>query len=149
MRRTEFLTEKREFHQLRADLLMEQKVVSCLPDDSGRDVAFRLTEFNFGSLPVVDDGGILVGLVSEFDLLKVLMNGRKLEDVKAKEIMAQGVKVVYEHTPVDEIIQLLEKEHLIRVPVVRPVVKDVKLVGIVARRDILFAYVKATANYWP
>lgn len=149
MRRTEFLTEKREFHQLRADLLMEQNVVSCLPDDSGRYIASQLTKFNFGSLPVVDDGGILLGSVSEFDLLKILMNGRKLEDVKAKEIMSPDVKVIYEHTPVDEIIQLLEKEHLIRVPVVRPVVKDVKLVGIVARRDILFAYIKATANYWP
>ncbi len=149
MRRTEFLTEKHEFHQLKAALLMEQEVVSCLPDDSGRHVASQLTKFNFGSLPVVDDGGILVGLVSEFDLLKILMNGRKLEDVKAKEIMARDIKVVYEDTPVDEIIRVLEKEHLIRVPVVRPVVKDLKLVGIVARRDILFGYIKATANYWP
>jgi CBS domain-containing protein len=128
---------------------MEQEVVSCLPDDSGRYIASQLTKFNFGSLPVVDDGGTLVGLVSEFDLLKVLMNGRKLEEVKAKEIMSQDVKVVYEDTPVDEIIRLLEKEHLIRVPVVRPIVKDAKLVGIVARRDILFGYIKATATYWP
>jgi CBS domain-containing protein len=149
MRRTEFLTEKHEFHELKAELLMEQKVISCLPDDSGRHIASQLTKFNFGSLPVVDDGGILVGLVSEFDLLKVLMNGRKLEDVKAKEIMSKDIKVVYEDTPVDEIIRLLEKEHLLRVPVVRPVVKDAKLVGIVARRDVLFAYIKATANYWP
>jgi CBS domain-containing protein len=146
MRRTEFLAEKREFHQLTAAVLMEQNVVSYRPDDSGRHIASQLTKFNFGSLPVVDDSGILlVGLVSEFDLLKVLMNGRKLEEVKAKEIMSQDVKVVYEDTPVDEIIRLLEKEHLIRVPVVR----DGKLVGIVARRDILFGYIKATATYWP
>jgi CBS domain-containing protein len=145
MRRTEFLTEKREFHDLKAELLMEQEVVTCLPDDSGRYIASQLTKFNFGSLPVVDDSGILVGLVSEFDLLKILMNGRKLEEVKAKEIMSQDVKVVYEDTPVDEIIRLLEKEHLIRVPVV----KDAKLVGIVARRDILFGYIKSTATYWP
>jgi len=145
MRRTEFLTEKREFHELKAELLMEQEVVSCLPDDSGRYVASQLTKFNFGSLPVVDDGGTLVGLVSEFDLLKILMNGRKLEEVKAKEIMSEDIKVVQEGTPVDEIIRLLEAEHLIRVPVVR----NGKLVGIVARRDILFGYIKSTATYWP
>jgi CBS domain-containing protein len=125
---------------------MEQEVVSCLPDDSGRYIASQLTKFNFGSLPVVDDGGSLVGLVSEFDLLKVLMNGRKLEEVKAGEIMTRDVKVVSEETPVYEIIRLLEKEHLIRVPVVK---NGGKLVGIVARRDILFGYIKATATYWP
>lgn len=153
MRRTEFLTEKREFHQLIAAVLMEQNVVSCRPDDSGRHIASQLTKFNFGSLPVVDDGEILVGLVSEFDLLKVLMEGRELERVKAEEIMTRDVKVVHEDTPVDEIIQLLETGHLIRVPVVKQVklagIVMQRLVGIVARRDILFGYIKATAIYWP
>jgi CBS domain-containing protein len=124
---------------------MEQEVVSCLPNDSGRHIASQLTKLNFGSLPVVNDEGTLVGLVSEFDLLKVLMNGRKLETVTAEEIMAGKVTVVQEDAPVDGIIRLLETGHLIRVPVVR----DGKLVGIVARRDILFGYIKSTATYWP
>ena len=145
MRRTEFLTEKREFKELTAVLLMEEEVVACLPNDSGRHVASQLTKLNFGSLPVVNDDGTLVGLVSEFDLLKVLMNGGKLETVTAEEIMAPKVTVVQEDTPVDGIIRLLETGHLIRVPVVR----DGKLVGIVARRDILFGYIKSTATYWP
>jgi CBS domain-containing protein len=125
---------------------MEQEVVTCRPDDSARYIASQLTKFNFGSLPVVDNGGILVGTVSEFDLLKFLMNGSKLEEIKAKEIMSKEVKVVHEDTPVEEIIRLLEKEHLLRVPVVK---KGGELVGIVARRDILFGYIKATATYWP
>jgi CBS domain-containing protein len=53
--------------------------------------------------------------------------------------------VAQEDTPVDAIIRLLETEHLIRVPVIR----DGRLVGIVARRDILFGYIKSTATYWP
>jgi CBS domain-containing protein len=124
---------------------MEQEVVSCRPSDSGRYIASQLTKFNFGSLPVVNDDGILVGLVSEFDLLKALMEGRDLEMVRAEEIMTQKVTVAQEDTPVDAIIRLLETEHLIRVPVIR----DGRLVGIVARRDILFGYIKSTATYWP
>jgi len=145
MRRTEFLTEKREFQELKVELLMEQNVVSCRPSDSGRYIASQLTKFNFGSLPVVSDEGILVGLVSEFDLLKALMDGRDLEKVRAEEIMTQKVTVAQEDTPVGAIIRLLEFGHLIRVPVVR----DGRLVGIVARRDILFGYIKSTATYWP
>ena len=145
MRRTEFMTENRAFHQLNAGVLMEQEVVSCRPSDSGRHIASQLTKLNFGSLPVVNDDGILVGLVSEFDLLKALMEGKELEMVRAEEIMTPKVTVAQEDTPVDGIIRLLETGHLIRVPVVR----DGKLLGIVARRDILFGYMKCTASYWP
>jgi CBS domain-containing protein len=124
---------------------MEQEVVSCRPSDSGRHIASQLTKLNFGSLPVVNDDGILVGLVSEFDRLKALMEGKELEMVRAEEIMTPKVTVAQEDTPVDGIIRLLETGHLIRVPVVR----DGKLLGIVARRDILFGYMKCTASYWP
>ncbi len=145
MKRSEYLTEKRDFHKLPASLLMEQGVKACRMSDSARHVASELTQFNFGSLPVVDDDGMLVGLVSEFDLLGILMKGQELKDVRAEQIMSRDVKFVHEDTPVDEIIRLLETDHLIRVPVV----KDGKLAGIVARRDILFGYLKSTAEYWP
>ena len=145
MRRTEYLTEKREFHKIPVTLLMEREVKSCLASDTGRHVALQLTQFNIGSLPVVDDKGLLVGFVTEFDLLDILLKDKELKDVRAEEIMTRDVKSVREDTPVDEVIRLLENDHLIRVPVV----KDGKLVGIVARRDILFGYIKSTADYWP
>lgn len=145
MRRSEYLTEKRDFHKFTASLLMEEDVKFCRPSDSARHVASQLTKFNFGSLPVVEDGGKLLGLISEFDLLDVLTKSRNLKEIRAEEIMSRDVKVVQEDTPVDEIVRLLEGEHLIRVPVV----KEGKLVGIVARRDILFGYIKSTAEYWP
>ena len=145
MRRTEFLTEKRNFHQFTAEILMEQEVVSGKPSDTARHIASQLTKFNFGSLPVVDDEGSLAGLVSEFDVLKVLMEGRDPKQVRAEEIMTRDVKTVQIDTPVDEIIRLLDTNHLIRVPVL----KGRKLMGIIARRDILFGYIKSTAEYWP
>lgn len=145
MRRTDYLTEKRPFHQLPASLVMEQEVKFCRATDTGRNVALQLTQYNIGSLPVVDDKGALVGLVTEFDLLNVLLKGKELKDVRAEQIMTRDVKYVREDTLVDEIIHLLENDHLIRVPVV----KNGKLTGIVARRDILFGYIRSTAEYWP
>jgi CBS domain-containing protein len=145
MRRSEYITEKRDFGDLTAGVLMEQDILSCKTDDSARHIASQLTKYSIGSLPVVDDQGRLVGLVSEFDVLKVLMDGRKPEEIKAEAVMTKSLKVVQEDTPVMDVIKLLETEHLIRVPVL----KDGKLVGIVARRDVLFGYIKATALYWP
>jgi CBS domain-containing protein len=145
MRRIEFPSERREFRQLTAAILMERDVVTCGPSDTARHVAAELTASNFGLLPVVRERGVLVGLVSEFDLLKVLMEGRDLDAVRAEEIMTRQITTVQEDTPVDELIRLLEREHLIRVPVVL----DGKLMGIVARRDILYGYLKTTAQNWP
>jgi CBS domain-containing protein len=145
MRRIEFPSEQREFRRLTAALLMERNVITCRPSDTARQVAAELTASNFGILPVVRERGFLVGLVSEFDLLKVLMEGRDLDTVRAEEIMTREVITVQEDTPVDEVIRLLEREHLIRVPVVL----DGKLMGIVARRDILYGYLKTTAPNWP
>lgn len=145
MKRSEFFTEKRDFHKLTASVLMEQEVKSCLPSDSGRHIASQITKLGIGSLPVVDDQGKLVGLVSEFDLLDILLKEQDLKDVPVERIMSRNLKTVQEDTPVNEIIRLLETHHLIRVPVV----KDGKLVGVVARRDILFGYIKSTAEYWP
>ena len=69
----------------------------------------------------------------------------KLEEVFADEIMTRDVKTIQIDTPVSDAVRFLEEAHLIRVPVM----KGDKLVGILARRDILFGYIKATAEYWP
>ncbi len=145
MRRVEYLTDKREFLGMPAEMLMEKDVITCVPSDSARHVASQLTKFNIGSLPVVDEDGRLLGLVTEFDLLQALVDGRDLGAVRAEEVMTRTVRAVPETAAAHAIIELLNAEHLIRIPVTR----DGKLVGVVARRDILFGYIKATAKYWP
>ena len=96
-------------------------------------------------MPVVDDQETLLGLVSEFDLLRALQEGKNLRNVTAGEVMTPHVITVHEEMPVMDLIALLQERHLIRVPVVQ----GTKRIGIVARRDVLFGYVKATATYWP
>jgi CBS domain-containing protein len=94
---------------------------------------------------VVTLHGILSGLVSEFDLLRVLMEGRQLDSVRAEQIMTREITAVEESTPVNDVIRLMEKKHLIRVPVVA----EGKLVGMLARRDILFGHLKTSVPQWP
>ncbi len=93
----------------------------------------------------MDQTDKVVGIVTEFDLLKVLMRGRELNSVEAGEVMSKGLKVVQEDTPLADAIRTFETEYLIRMPVVN----EGKLVGMLARRDVLFGYIKATNQYWP
>jgi len=124
---------------------MEDAVVTIHPTSSAMAVAEILSEHSFGSVPVVDKDRTLRGLVTEFDLLKAVEQERDLRSVLVSDIMTKDVVTTTEETPIMSLIHLLQERHLIRVPVV----KGQKLVGMVARRDVVFAYVKARAIYWP
>lgn len=125
--------------------LMEDAVVTVSPKTSALTIAQILTERNFGSVPVVEEDRTLIGLVSEFDLLRVMEEEKDLRKVTAADLMTTKVVTATEDMPVKNLIQLLQERFLVRVPVV----KENKLVGIVARRDIVYGYVKALAVYWP
>jgi CBS domain-containing protein len=145
MRAAEYLCNACDPKTLTVRQVMEDAVFTVSPETKGTRIAEILTEGNFGSVPVVDEDRTLVGLVSEFDLLRVMDQGENLRQVTASEMMTRDVVTATEQTPVPDVVKLLQKHHLIRVPVV----ENKKLVGMVARRDVVFGYVKATANYWP
>lgn len=141
MRRVDFMVGTRDFKTLKAEQFMQDNVYSYHLDDSGETLAEVITEGGFGSVPVLDKDRRVIGIVSEFDLLKALMEDKPLSQVTAGDIMTPNPITVTPETPTMDIIRLLEEKHLIRMPVVNA---EGKLVGIVARRDILLGYLKAT-----
>jgi CBS domain-containing protein len=139
---------------------MTKEVVSVGPDTPTRQVAKLLLEKGISAVPVVDDSGAPIGMISEGDLigrtavererrrewwLEMLSEGTMLStefldfvnrtDRPARQVMATPVVTVGEDAPVDEIAQLLEAHRIKRVPVVR----DGRVVGIVSRADLLRA----------
>lgn len=147
MRLAEYMAKACDPKTLTVHQIMEDAVFTCAPETAGVTVAQMLTERNFGSVPVVKEDKTLVGLISEFDLLKAMTDGKDLRKIRAEDIMTPQEKLVTvtEETPVQDLIRILQERHLIRVPVV----KGKTLIGIVARRDIVFGYVRAVAYYWP
>jgi CBS domain-containing protein len=102
-----------------------------------------MTQRNFGSLPIVEEDRTLVGLVSEYDLLQAMIEGRDLRKIMAVEIMSTHPVTATEDMKLEEVANLFQDRYITRVPVVR----NGKLVGILARRDLLFGYTKAS-QYW-
>lgn len=145
MRKAAYFTRTRDPQTLTVRQVMEDAVFTVSPQAKGSVIADLLAERNFGSVPVVEEDRTLVGLVSEFDLLRVMDEGKDLGQLAATDIMTRDVVTVTEEMPVKDVVHLLQERHLIRVPVV----KGKALVGVVARRDIVFGYVRATATYWP
>ncbi len=123
--------------------IMERHVVTCPPDTDAFTIAKMLSERRIGSMPVVGEDQALVGLVSEYDLLDAILDGRDLRKVSAEEIMTREPLTVKPDQTLEEVAKLFRDRYLTRVPVVR----DRQVIGIVARSDVLAAAAKALL-YW-
>lgn len=118
--------------------IMNKIVTAAKKSTIGRDLAVKLLSGMYSGLPVVDNEGKVIGVVSEFDLLKAIRSGKALEQVTAGDIMSKNPICVTEDTSIEQVIDLMTKHNIIRVPVVR---KD-SLVGVVSRCDILSSIVE-------
>jgi len=145
MRKTAHFTTAHDPKILTVRDVMEDAMVTVSPQAKGYTIARLMADENVGSVPVVEEDLTLVGLVGEFDLLRLMDEGKDLGELTATDIMTRDVVTVTEEMLVRDVVHLLQTRHLIRVPVVN----GNSLVGIVARRDIVFAYVRAKAIYWP
>jgi CBS domain-containing protein len=145
MRRISYMVGIRDFPTLQAEQFMQDVVSYYHADDTGDKLAGAMTEGGFGSVPVLATDGKLIGIVSEFDLLQVITEGKELATVTAGEIMTKNPITVHQDTSAKEIIHLLQEKHLIRMPVVDD---KGKLRGVVSRRDILEGYLRATKPVW-
>lgn len=123
--------------------LMEPDVLTCRRETSTARIASMMTGHNFGSLPVIEEDETLIGIVSEYDLLRLMVQGRDPHKITAADIMTSQIVTVTEELSLESLANLFQDRYVTRIPVVR----GRRLVGIVARRDLIFGYMKAL-EYW-
>jgi len=149
----DWLANETEFEMLAKDIMATQ-VVTAMPDMSIRHVVEIMLERGVSGLPVVDDTGTLVGIITEGDLLERGELGAALylpssgapksadalarafvkgHSWKVGDVMARGVVSAGENTSLGRIAALMIERHIKRVPIVR----DGRLVGMVSRSDLL------------
>ena len=141
MRRVSYIVGARDFSTLQAEHIMQDVVSYCHADLSGDKLAGAMRNGGFGSVPILEKDHKVIGIVSEYDLLKAIMEGKELAKVTAREIMTKNPITVNQDTPATEIMRLLQEKHLIRIPVVDD---EGKLVGVVSRRDIIEGYLRVS-----
>lgn len=111
---------------MKASEIMTTSVI-CIPDSSSVEDAARLmARHRISGLPVTNDEGMLVGLVTEHDL--IAKRGRSVVDVMSRSVIS-----VTADTEAEQVQHLLTNQRIRRVPVVR----DGKVVGIVSRSDLV------------
>ncbi|MBS0149574.1 MAG: CBS domain-containing protein [Nitrospira sp.] len=126
----------KDFDSMTVSQVMEKDVQFVPLKMKGELIAALLTE-GFGAVPVVEKGRKLAGIVSEHDLLVAIDDRHQLSTVTARDIMTANPYSVRPETALGTMVHVLRASDLVRVPVVNA---KGKLVGIIARRDLLRAY---------
>ncbi len=122
---------------LNANDLMSPQVIVAKENTNAEQISTRLLAGEFNGVPVVDDNGSVVGVVTALDILRASQEGKKkLNTMIAKDIMTPNPSVVKKDTPIDDIISIMVQKEIVLVPVVEDD-NSKKLVGVVARLDIL------------
>jgi CBS domain-containing protein len=96
-------------------------------------VAKIMAREDTGVVPVVE-GKKVIGMITDRDIVvRVLAEGKDCAKARVTDAMTKNVRAVKEDTPIDQVLQLMSREQIRRVPVVN---KNDELVGIVSIGDI-------------
>ncbi len=123
-----------ELFKKAAGIMTRGNFITASPKSKVSDIALAMISGEISGIPVLDTNKKVIGIVTEFDIIRAVKEGKDIKNLVTEGIMTKNPITVKEDTPVSEIINILETKHIIRVPVVD---KDGKLIGIVSRRDIL------------
>jgi len=147
---------------------MTKKVITAEPDENLGSIIRKFVKYDISGIPVVDDKKKVLGIVTETDVVKAidiftpkihfdtetsfalvlafLKKGqgmkpfreevRKGEFVKVREFMTSPVRTIDSHKTVLEAAQMMNNYGINRIPVV----ERGKLVGIIARADVIRAF---------
>lgn len=116
----------------KASQIMTKAVVSATQDMSLKDVISLLLRYHVSGMPVVDEEGKLIGIITERDVLNSTFSGNA-SWTKVKEVMSKDLTFFGPNTDIIEIAECFINKGIRRVPIV----DDGKVVGIVSRRDII------------
>jgi CBS domain-containing protein len=147
--------------------VMTRSVVTVSPDTTVPELVQILLGRNISGVPVVDAAGLVVGIVTEGDLVRRAELGTERKrggwlafftatatmaqeymrshGTKVSDLMTPGVIAVAKDTPLVDVADLMEEKHIRRVPVV----EDGRVIGIVSRANLLRAWASLPAEAAP
>ena len=144
---------------MKASDVMTRRVISVRPESPVLEAIQLMVKHRISGLPVLDDRGMIVGIVTEGDFLRrheigterrrphwlelLIGPGRLAQEYvhsrgrKVAEVMTRDVVSVTEDAPLHEIVRLMERHRFKRVPVL----SLGRIVGIITRANLLQAMV--------
>lgn len=119
---------------MKAEEWMTKTVQTCRPQSSMSEAAHAMWSGDCGVLPVVNDAGRLVGMVTDRDIcMGAHFQGRPMQDMSVADSMSRKVFSCQTSDSIEQVIRRMADEQVRRVPVLDA---RGKLVGILSLNDI-------------
>jgi CBS domain-containing protein len=113
--------------------IMHEGAECVAPDTPVELIAKKMLAEDIGAIPV-GRGGEVIGMVTDRDItLRAVASGRDISGLTANDVMTRRVKSCHDSDDVDDAVQLMELEHIRRLPVLN---RQDKLVGMLSIGDI-------------
>lgn len=113
--------------------VMHSPAIATTVDATVKSVAIELSFHRFSGLPVDDREGRVVGIITEADIVRGILEGKNLAELRVEDLMTRNPYCVKDTDEVMEVLELLTDYRIVRVPVLR----EGHLVGIVSRSDLI------------
>ncbi|MFL5625437.1 MAG: CBS domain-containing protein [Ktedonobacteraceae bacterium] len=113
--------------------VMTTNVITVRVDQTRQEAARLLSQHRISGFPVIDNNGVLLGIVTEYDIIS--KEGRTVGDIMTHDIIS-----VSADTDLEEVRHILVHERIRRLPVI----DQGRLIGIVSRADL----VREVATRW-
>ena len=113
--------------------VMSRPVLATTERASVQDIASQLVRAGISGMPVADADGNIVGIITEYDIVNAILDDRKLDSLRASELMQKEIITLDVEADISEALKIFKEKHIVRVPVT----ENGKLVGILSRIDAL------------
>ena len=115
---------------------MSSDLKTAKPDMTAADAAGLMRNYDTGVIPVVDDDGTLLGLVTDRDLVvRVIADREDASEVRLRDIATKSVVTATPDMNISDARDLMAEHKIRRLPVM----KDDRIVGIVSLGDVAMA----------
>ena len=130
-------SQQDETRRMRAVDIMTESPECVTPDSTLADAAMKMRDLDVGIIPVVDSeqGRRLKGVVTDRDLaIRAVAEGMDARSTRVSEVMTTEVQSCNKNDTVGDILRVMEREQVRRVPITD---REGRLVGIVAQADVV------------
>jgi CBS domain-containing protein len=125
---------QRDIDSVRVRELMTGRVGSVHPASSVERAAHLMEDCDCGAIPVVGDNGVLVGIVTDRDIvLRLIARGRDVRNAIVADCMSERVVACFADESIAECMRQMALHRVRRMPIVDD---RGRLVGIVAQGDL-------------
>ena len=113
--------------------IMESEVIIVKKSTPIYKAVEALRKYNITALPVVDENGILQGIISEKDVLNLIYTNADINDT-VEDYMTEQVCCFREDQHLQDLFECLINNHFRRIPIITT---EGKITGIISRKDLI------------